>query len=624
MGTEPTQPIFDRPQKLVLEHVQQRTLSGNITSRRLVSVEGFDLQATALESLDYRELLQELNAGRYVFVFPSYEFDPEGEGDAGRRLRVVRYLAARTEPQELLHAIYKELMQASANTLMLWFDDISDADEYLRKILENEDGSANPLRFDAKGLMRYLSAHASSKSLSPPDWMCRDFMLGVRDEMMAKSAALELPGGAFLPVNDRWIVPYFQVCANFLRKNADSMIRLAPRIKPGLESLNRAEAEYARKPYAGPVLDFDIRRAKLWQDVSKNESTGAEANLLSRLNLAVQILSAFAERAVERQKKEWREYSAGFVGRFLEGLKSPEAFQGDWRRAVRFVNPEERRKIHPAVWPLLRNHPGLMDRRWETSDGTLFVFLADDPGSLRFLVGSLADDGSAPGWKVYVIFQLLENSEHLELLREHPSFVRDFARLRRRAMAAYVSGPWRLLLLIPLQFLRGFLSAMAQNRVTLEQKKLKKQNQEAQWSRSVGRSGEGREALIRQTLQHLDREYFQRGRIPSVRSVMEALPGLPELNDIPLDRYIHLLKQHKFVLVPVEGPDGIRRAPEAVLMFPNDASYPIYAGRVRALVEKILKSESLHGTDGGAGGGLRRARALEAHLGRPAQEVAAS
>lgn len=582
--------ILDRPRKIALEYIRENTRPGNITSTGLASVEDFDLDSAALRSLDYRVLLQELAASGHIFVYPAYRYSAEADG----KLEVVRYLLAKTDPPELLYNIFQELVQASINTIIAWYSSLEDPAEELRRILDAGptdvadivSGVSASIVFSPDRLLAsFRQSSRDSKGLGPHSWMVVEFLRRIRDEMGAKSSAILFSGDRFIPVSDRQILPCFRTCAAFLQKNIEQPAARGPEFESKIAGIENEESTYSRKPYSGPLLDFDIRRAAA---VHATVNSGA----VDPLELPARFILALRERATQLQKIEWQEYCARFVADFIRQVQKEDS---EWSAKIRFYSMQARQEIHPAIWPLLRHHPALVSERWETRSGTVFIFCSKRPEHLGQLLEAITRDPSCEPWKLQAVAALFAKNEHFALLMESASLRNRHAQLVRSAARGTIPTPMRWLFYLP-AFLHRIPEQMSRSRLEAEQAKLSAQNRMRQHRQTPLESQE-HPKLRRQNIRGLEsqlshlleEEYFTEGRIATIGNLHHNFPELQP------GQFASLLRKHGFQLLSTDAEKRITR--RSIVLFPHDASLPVYMGRIRSLVTRIMKTEQVSQDD---------------------------
>ncbi|MCR9144323.1 MAG: hypothetical protein NXI24_18900 [bacterium] len=591
-------PLLDRPRKIACDYIRERTQPGNITSTALASVEDFDLDSAALRSLDYRVLLQELRASGHIFVFPAYRYTPTAKSGDQEGLQPVRYLLARTDNLALLHDIFEELVQASVNTILAWqTGSTKDAAEELHRILEapgpNQKTAASEIVFSPAGT-RAAFVQNDTHGLAPPDWLIQEFFSSLRSSLGAKGAAVLLPGDRFIPVNDAQILPCFRVCATYLQKAAEALAKQDAQFAVKAAALHKEEQSYARKPYSGPVLDYDIRRATavLAAVEGRNQTSGAGLELPARFMLALR------SRAAELQKREWQEYCARFVADFLSGLQKES---DDWSKQLRFFSMQSRQSIHPAIWPLLRHHPALVSERWETETGTCFVFCSRRPEDLGRLLESVSLDPNCETWRLQALASIIADSEHFDLLMESPNLRRRHAELVRRATKGTIPTPVRWLFYLP-SFLHRTPRNMSRTRTAARQAALADRNRRRQSRRSpleieTVRRRPTDPGVEKQLLHLLEDTYFTKKQIPTIGDLHRNFP------ELQAGEFARLLRRHGFQLLPADDSGRITRG--SVVLFADDASLPVYSGRIRDLIRRVREPDQ-----------IERAKRLDAHLAR--------
>ncbi len=584
--------LLDRPRKLALEYIQERTRPGNITSTGLASIEDFDLDSAALRSLDYRVLLQELRDAGHIFVYPAYRYAAEARGG----LEPVRYLVARPEPLELLYEIFGELVQASINTILAWLSALEAPADAILHLLEAKSGADETPVVFSPGRTLQAFRKSDRSGLAPDEWLVQEFIRRIRDELGAKSAAVLLPGDRFVPLGEAHTLSCFRVCAGYLQKHADRIARRDSEFATKIEAILREEQSYARKPYSGPVLDYDIRRATAVHAAADPQEPGLE--------LAARMILALRSRATELQKREWQEYCARFVADFLRGLQKDGS---DWTGRIRFFTMRSRSEVHPAIWPLLRHHPALISERWETESGTCFLFCSRRPEHLGALLEGVARDLSCEGWKLQAIAKLLEQNEHFELLMESPARKRLRAQLIRRATRETIPAPVRWLLFLP-SFLHRIPEEMSRSRIASQQAELGAKNRlrqsratplESQADSPGGRAENPRrkaasfEQFKVQLSNLLEDEYFTEGRIATIGGLHRSFP------ELKAGEFARLLRGHGFQLLPADLTEPSRITRGSIVLFADDASLPVYLGRVRDLVGRLLSAKATGKTGAG-------------------------
>ncbi|MEQ9367144.1 MAG: hypothetical protein RIF32_23120 [Leptospirales bacterium] len=573
-------PLQDRPRKLACAYIREHTQPGNITHTGLASVEDFDLDSAALRALDYRVLLQELRASGHIFIYPAFRYTPASKSAGDGGLSVVRYLVARGENPSILYDIFEELVQASVNTILVWqAASREDPAEALKRMLL---ASATDQNADAGSIVfspdRARAAFVQNErhKLAPHDWLIFEFFRRLREELGAKGAAVLLPGDRFIPLIDSQILSCFRVCAAHLQKNTEALAKRDAICSAKFGAIQKEEQSYARKPYSGPILDFDIRRA-----AAVHASAEAEGD--DHLELPVRFILALRARAAELQKREWQEYCARFVADFLTGLQKESA---DWTTRILFYSMRARQAIHPAIWPLLRHHPALVSERWETEAGTYFAFCSRRAEDLGSLLEGVSLDLSCETWKLQAIAAIIAGSEHFDLMMESPRLRQRHGALVRRATRGTIPAPVRWLFYLP-SFLHRIPREMSRARTTARQAQLGALNRRRQSRRTPLETHEAPApaadpGIENQLLRLLEDEYFTRRRIPTIGALHGHFP------ELQAGEFARLLRRHAFQLLPAAASGKITR--RSVVLFPDNASLPVYLGRIRELVRNLRRA----------------------------------
>lgn len=611
----------DRSQHEVYRQIRSRSRPGSIGFGQLYSIEETPIDSTLVQRADVPRLVRELEQRRLIAQLPCFEF----RADSGwLDLRV--YWVARLEHAGLaennIALIYEELCVLSAKAAAEWLGAMQSSGDIAAGLLRDlehnlQPGSAAGEGYTPGEMRDWRSDGEFAVFLDPgrvikntrldyrPDaGVLRAFAERVRRELIQNRTGIDMGAPGFLPHHSQSVVAYFETARDFLDARVIPEYLGDRALRRKLDQIALQEALHDIDSDRPATTRFVKARAACLQSHGFRGAVDAPGGLAPG-QLAAEVVLRLSSLAEQQYQEQWKDRCQFFVDEFLRGLRM---HGGDHKRMLRFVKPKELLEQTPEMWQRLARNQDLICAAYESPRGTEQVFAQRDTLVFRHLVVALRDVPRNERWRIAgfrALMQAPENSDFAKRLNSDPEFQESFDALMRILYGQYVPGFLRWLYWLRLAPIARYLDRAAGRLLSDEERRYQAANRNRIQRLRAGEREAKRErilndrggAITAEIVAELEAHYFERMRIPSVNEVTKVLQGVDRETLMALFRkagfsVLKLIRSPRHAKAgPGEDSAGADPFAEAILLFPQDRSYPGRAHRKLELCRGILASD---------------------------------
>lgn len=499
------------------------------------------------------------------------------------------FLAHDHEDTDQLGLIYNETIMRSvaAVEMMLSAMPVFDKEMIRADLLFDIEQEETP---DAKDLQATLvepfsGVHASKFAVLPEPDMMQKTIFDIEQEMIKRGKLIPLLNYGLLYFREAELLDRIQAAIEILNENLLPEHANKPGLKSGLDAVEIEESSYKLDEKAPATSKFEIRKAEILKKALVDDPQKTFVGTRFPGSLTVETLLSFGSKVDKLlQKHQKNENLKGY-----EQIKQTLMEAGENIETTMLVFTEKQKLEIPGdSWQNLVDDLDLYYHTWELHEGTMHIFIRREQAAFIVLIQKLGYLVGDERWKILAMKTIIEENEsEMPELFSDRELIPLYGMLLRGVYLKYIPFLYRLLMLFGLGFARDAGFRIAKERIELEQKVLKENNQKK--TKELHKQEEQKKLLARQKLhtqglaneivEQLDWFYFERLLVPSVGDIRSTLQKM-ELKD-----FERAIDQGGFKQLPIPDKSSSN---ENVLVYAVDSSWRSRMNKLSRVVEEIL------------------------------------
>ena len=514
------------------------------------------------------------------------EYDPNQPEPA----LVSCYLAFPADEKTNPVLIYNETVMASVQALesLLNGRPAATADAILRDFEADLTTEVNrPLELPAHLVNLFSVVHASRFDMVPVPELVQRTIADIQAELLYRARVYELLNYGLMPMRDNEIMTRLEAAIDFLDAKILPRYRNRGSLKRELDGIAMEESAYHLDPFVPPTPEFARRRAEAARSVAQADPGYRGGRFQG--GLAIEVILALAPLAKQKYLERHQREIAQLHKELREKLIN---ISNDWQDTVLFLSAEEKEKIPPEVARELAADPEILYGTWQLRDGVMNVYLRGSADALRSIVRALSIVPPERAWQALAVKAILEEHEDdFQYLFDDPNFLVSYGSMLRRVYMNYIPWYLRLLLSFGLTWFQDYSFQLAKKSIQVQQAGLSTRNRAREEERRQEKEAERKVELNRireasagnQIIEQLDAAYIERGRVPSVGEIQDAVAAHAKMEETTFQE---ILRKNNFQIAAMLGKDASPR--DAVLLYPLNHEWRTRAARIRRVLDRIF------------------------------------
>jgi hypothetical protein len=588
--------VLERPEKhQILQIIEERTTIKNAKNSGLIEFSELAEQLSEkFSETAVRKTLIELKLDKLVLMVPGLIFR-----EGSREIQPHIYLIAKPEkkPYDVIE-VYHEVVNSSIATVISYVNQgyTFNRDEFWKDLessmLESPESEIYypNIYFSIDILFEYPGLEFKAEK-NIFDQFKNDLMKGI----VEGRKAVWLSNHRVFLLSENHVEELAQTLKSFFFTRILSQYENIPVVSRECDVIKLQEEIYLLDAENKKTMSYIVARTFAVDRYLSTEKYSGQSVYPGKIVLVlIQELEKFIDEAYEKK------YIAMIYKKFEE-LKSLICNQDPNLSPLIFFTDEELNKIPSESVDKLKNERNIIYTTWETSDGTIHLFMEINPDKFNYALESLMEIPEKYFWKILAFRKLLQDSKKITPDKnpfQNKSFFQMYGELLNNAYIRILPFYYHILLFFEVSFIRNMVYRSIKNYIDVQQGDLKKRNQlrrDARKKEFIVKLGEMKAGLNKlvlrnRVLEELDFFYFKQNLIPNIREIKERFP------DIKNQTFVNILEDYKFTLV--KG-DPSEHWDQSLLFYPknNTWSYNIEKTKqkikeMRNLQENLEKSNS--------------------------------
>lgn len=543
------------------------------------------------QQLDYETIITTLNQLiSYQLIIQIFAFKYE---QAKHKLSVVSFFISHPieEKKETLEKVFNETMFFSYCSIREWFYNSSGLQEgEIYSTLLNQFNNSNQI--DHNNIKNLFSPIHEIEQATKEVNFKEEIIEYIHNELVNllidNKLGIGIEGHGVLLLKEADVVTYFETACSLINEKIIPAYNSDITLKRRIDKINYEEQVYnITENFPTKTTKFNIQRAiavrefKSFQDGELVQYPGS---------LAIESVLGIQELVENRYKAMWREDCNKQKREFKKKILSSTI---NWVNLIAFITQEESMKYHPEIWNDLVRDRDLFYSKWQLPYTTIHVFVGRDYNICKLIVkGLLSVDGSQ-AWKAQSFINLIEeNKGHYRSLLRDSEFNTDYMNVIKKVYIPFLPWFYRILFFFSFMTLQDNHIERARKKLFHLQGIYRRQNVKNLQDllkkleeQKIEKLSQFKNDTISNTLiEILDRFYFDEGKIPTLKEVLEYFPDFSE------SEFLHAINQKHFKIATFH----LKKTKEEVkvILYPQDSSWTDRKKKLKTRLNEILDEQT--------------------------------
>lgn len=495
--------------------------------------------------------------------------------------------------------IYNETVMASVQALESLLDSratVTAESVYNDLGADLETEVNRPLALPAHLVDLFGAVHASKFDMVPAPELVQKTITEIQNELLYRGKIQNLLNYGLMPMRDSEIMLRLDTAIEFLDERILPQYKNRPALKSALDAIAMDESAYHLDDFVPPTPEFALRRAEAVKAAIQSDPGYRGGRYQG--GLAIEVVLALAplakQKYLERHQREIAQMHTDFRERLIN-------ISNDWQDTILFMTIEEVERLPDGVWRELKADPELLYGTWHRRDGQMHVLMRNSPDALRAIVRALSIVTADRAWQALAVRSIIEEHEDdFKGVFQDSDFLVSYGSMLRRVYIGYIPWYLRLLMSMGINWFQDYSFQVAKKAIQGQQGALAVRNRERTDKRKQEKEEERKAELNRireasaanQIIEQLDAAYFERGQVPVLGEVQDALAESAKMEEAT---FFEILRKEGFQTVGMGGGRaGARDASlrDAILLYPLNHEWRTRAARLRRTLEPLLNDSN--------------------------------
>ncbi len=575
----------------VYKAIQQMTTVAHARRNQLFTLDTEVPDIINLTRKDLGSVVGRLIGDRVVAQIFRLEFDP-GQSEPAL---VSCFIASPADEKANPTLIYNETVMASVQALESLLTGRSGAGS--AAILEDLDADFatdvnKPLALPSHLVDLFGSVHASKFDMVPVPELVQKTIGDIQAELLYRGRIVELLNYGLMPMREAELMERLEAAIDFLDAKIIPRYKNKGTLKRALEAIAVDESAYHLEDFVPPTPEFALRRAEAVRATIQADPGYRGGRFQG--GLAIEVILALAplakQKYLERHQREIAQAHKDFREKLIN-------ISNDWQDTILFLSVEELERFPPEVIREVTADPEIMTGSWHRREGVVHVYIRSSADAIRAIIRALSIVTPDRAWQALAVKHILEeHEEDFRYLFEDPDFLVSYGSMLRRVYIGYIPWYLRLLLSFGITWFQDYSFQLAKKAIQVQQGSLAVSNRKREEERKIEKDEERSAELARireasaanQIVEQLDVAYVERGRVPSVGEIQDAVAANANMEEATFQE---MLRKHNFQVAALGGKGESPR--DAVLLYPLNHEWRTRVARLRRVLERILGDENV-------------------------------